>query len=43
MTKEFAENIDKWRLKDPLFMHDDDSMAKLLDRDWPEFPLLRSN
>jgi hypothetical protein len=42
MTKEFAENIDKWRFKDhSLFMHDDDAMDKLLNREWPEFPLLQ--
>jgi hypothetical protein len=36
MTKEFAENINKWRLKDhSLFMHDDDAMDKLLFGDWP--------
>jgi hypothetical protein len=42
MTKEFAENIDKWRFKDhSLFMHDDDAMDKLLNRYWPEFPQLQ--
>jgi mannosyltransferase OCH1-like enzyme len=42
MTKEFAENIDKWRFKDhSLFMHDDVAMDKVLNRDWPEFPLLQ--
>jgi hypothetical protein len=42
MTKEFAENTDKWRLKDhSLFMHDDDAMDRLLNRYWPEFPQLQ--
>jgi mannosyltransferase OCH1-like enzyme len=42
MTKEFAENVDKWRLKDhSLFMHDDDAMNELLNRHWPEFPQLQ--
>jgi mannosyltransferase OCH1-like enzyme len=42
MTKEFAENVDKWRFKDhSLFMHDDDAMDELLNRHWPEFPQLQ--
>jgi mannosyltransferase OCH1-like enzyme len=42
MTKEFAENVDKWRFKDhSLFMHDDDAMNELLSRHWPEFPQLQ--
>jgi hypothetical protein len=42
MTKEFAENLDKWRFKDhSFFMHDDDAMDELLYRHWPEFPQLQ--
>jgi hypothetical protein len=42
ISKEFAENIDKWRFKDhSLFMYDDDAMDKLLYRYWPEFPELQ--
>jgi mannosyltransferase OCH1-like enzyme len=41
MPKEFADNIDTWKFKNySLFLHDDDAVARLFKKDWPEFPLL---
>lgn len=37
----FAKNIDTWRLKGySVFLHDDEAIKRLFDREWPEFPLL---
>ena len=43
MTQGFIVNINKWRLPDySLYIHDDDAMDRLLlEKYWPEFPMLR--
>lgn len=39
----FARNMDNWRLKGhSLFLHDDEAIQRLFDRDWPEFPGLKT-
>ncbi len=41
-TKKFAKNINRWQFDGySLFIHDDDAIQRLFDRDWPEFPLLK--
>ena len=42
MTQAFANNVDKWRFKGfSLFVHDDDAVDRLVNRQWPEFPQLQ--
>lgn len=37
----FARNIDTWRLANhSVFLHDDEAIERLFQRDWPEFPML---
>jgi len=39
--KEIVDNVNTWRFEDySFFLHDDVAVARLLARDWPEFPLL---
>eukprot|EP00978_Attheya_sp_CCMP212_P048319 scaffold503952_cov63-Attheya_sp.AAC.1 len=42
-TDNFAYNINLWRFfpDHSFLMHDDTSVDRLFDRDWPEFPLLK--
>jgi len=41
-TESYANNIDLWRFNGySLFLHDDEAVSNLLDRAWPEFPLLQ--
>jgi len=40
----FKNNIEKWYFdENSFFMHDDDAVDRLFDRDWPEFPLLKES
>jgi mannosyltransferase OCH1-like enzyme len=42
VTKAFADNIRSWHFEGySIFLHDDSAVARLLRRDWPEFPLLK--
>ena len=39
MTQSFADNVDKWRFAGhSLFLHDDDAVDRLINRQWSEFP-----
>ena len=39
MTQAFAANVHSWRFEGhSVFLHDDDAVARLLNRWWPEFP-----
>ena len=41
-TKGYADNINLWRFGGhSFFMHDDAAVDRLLNREWPEFPLLQ--
>ena len=41
-TKAYADNINLWNFEDhSFFMHDDATVDRLLNREWPEFPLLQ--
>ena len=43
MTKTYAENIKNWLFDGySLFIHDDSAVRRLLDQDFPEFPLLHN-
>ena len=42
-TKAFADNIHRWRFEGySLLIHDDPAVERLLNKHWPEFPLLKN-
>ena len=42
VTKSFADNIKTWHFDGySIFLHDDEAIARLFRKDWPEFPLLK--
>jgi len=42
VTKAFADNVKTWYFDGySVFLHDDEAIARLYSRDWPEFPLLK--
>lgn len=42
LSETFAENLEKWHFSNhSVYLHDDDAVARLLEKYWPQFPHLQ--